>query len=330
MRAESSKASGVIGPTSLRSIVEMPPGGGDGMWEDDERRDAKWLMEVSVRAVPVERNGIPLEVVVGPPNGPTLLFVHGFGAGIDGYRTFIDALAIGHQVIAVSLSGFGRSGWAAPYSATDWIDDIEHVVRSVATEPTVVVAHSVGATYSFGAANRHPSSFRAVVSLDHVLDTDTLVREARSLTAWGSQMYDAIDRASGDAAILEPLLANVVGPDGVRNGDIIPPEELRELASLYAPNDPAVYDVVGPAGLEDLASEPSLQNLPGRFDGPVLFLDGDPAAGSHISPELEASNHDRCPWGRQIRLPGRDHGLGLRDDPEPVARAIRSFVDDLA
>lgn len=287
-------------------------------------------MEVGVREVPIERNGVALEVVIGPSNGPTVLVIHGSGAGIEGYRSFIDALTIEHQVIAMSLSGYGRSGWAAPYSASHWIDDIEHVVRAVATEPVVVIAHSLGATYAFGAANRHPAAFRAVVSLDHMLDTDTLVSEARSLTGWGAQMHDAVDRAGGDAAILEPLLANVVGPDGVRNGDIIPPEELRELASLYASNDPAVYDVVGPAGLDDLAAEPSLQNLPGRFEGPVLFLDGDPAAGSHISPELEASNHDRCPWGHQIRLLGRDHGLGLRDDPAPVARAIRAFVDDLA
>jgi hypothetical protein len=74
---------------------------------------------------------------------------------------------------------------------------------------------------------------------------------------------------------------------------------------------------------------PELKAWPGAYRNPVLFLDGDPDAGSLVSAEAAAYNLGHYPWARRVEMKRLDHSLGLWDDPGLVVDEIRRFFDGL-
>lgn len=58
----------------------------------------------------------------------------------------------------------------------------------------------------------------------------------------------------------------------------------------------------------------------------MLFVYGDPDAGSMANEEARRYNQERYPWAEVVEVLGTDHMLGLEDDFGPVAAAIRRFL----
>jgi pimeloyl-ACP methyl ester carboxylesterase len=281
------------------------------------------------REVRCRRGEVELEVIESPVNGPPVLFVPGFGSGLHSYDPFLDALSSEHHVLAMSVSGVGSSGWAAPYRIADWVNDVVAVATSATSESVIAVAHSAGALFAFGAAARNPDRFAGVVSLDQVLDVAMLASVVRPGIDYWQHVRSAGIRAGGDAAVMAELLGEIeIGDQRMR--DVLPRETLLAWGGRGALQDPAVFDQVTPDGLDEWLFDPAITDLPGSYRGPVLFIDGDPEAGSLVSDEGVAANLDRIPWAHRVQLAGRDHDLGLGTDPAEVIQALRPFVAAVA
>jgi pimeloyl-ACP methyl ester carboxylesterase len=106
--------------------------------------------------------------VYGDPAGRPVLFMHGWGMRLTGYRRALDMLArSGWAVHACNLAGFGRSeplpvrrsslgGYAELVAAA-------HLVGPLGGQPVPVVGHSFGAGIAALAAARDLTTFAALL-----------------------------------------------------------------------------------------------------------------------------------------------------------------------
>jgi non-heme chloroperoxidase len=95
--------------------------------------------------------GVPLAAVSwGNPQGPEILFVHGFSQSTESFRKQLDdpALAAEFRMVAFDLRGHGASGkpWTAElYNATlPFADDIKAVMTATGLKRPVLVGWSMG------------------------------------------------------------------------------------------------------------------------------------------------------------------------------------------
>jgi pimeloyl-ACP methyl ester carboxylesterase len=271
--------------------------------------------------------GVALEIVEAGTGSTTVVVVPGFGAGIGPYDSFVRALAGGCSVVGVSVRGFGRSAWAAPYAIADWVDDVVAVIREVARGPVVAVGHSFGACLALAAAALEPSRVRGVVSLDQIVDLDAFVPLAIQLNGYWQQVRRAAMDAAGDLDVLTASLAEVVGPVG-RLGDVRSVEALRDMARQWSTQDPAVLDGMTDERADEWMNDPALADLARRVSCPILFVDGDPDSGSIVSSEIARRHLATFSGSRRLQIEGVGHQLGLDEAPSRIVDAIVPFLRD--
>lgn len=96
----------------------------------------------------------------GREDAPTVLFVHGIGAGARSFmwRRNFEPLATDFRVYAVDLLGFGYSDKpaAAPYTADLYVELLSDFIRQIVGRPVSVVASSLGAAFAVRAADEYP------------------------------------------------------------------------------------------------------------------------------------------------------------------------------
>lgn len=95
-------------------------------------------------------DGVPLAVtVVGPEEGPEILFLHGIGMGADSFNPQLQSeLAHKYRMVAFDLRGHGMSGKPSdPEAYTQrevWAGDVERVIAATGLKRPVIVAWSYG------------------------------------------------------------------------------------------------------------------------------------------------------------------------------------------
>ena len=203
------------------------------------------------------------------------------------------------------------------------------VAIDVVGAPTIVVGHSFGALLAIAAAAERPAWFRAVVSLDQVLDLDNFVDMVAATLGHWQAVRRAVVEAAGDVDALTRALAAADGLAG-RSGEQLSINELEQVALRWSVQDPAVLDQLTPVRYRQWMADPLLADLPSRYDGPLLCIDGDPAAGSIVSERTAQRHRQLYPDSRQVRLEGVGHDLGRNDDPHRVVDAMRPFLRDVA
>jgi pimeloyl-ACP methyl ester carboxylesterase len=277
----------------------------------------------------IDINGVRLNYGEGRPNGPALVFLHGFPGAWTEYGPVYELLERNYHLFAPTYRGMGQSQWANSYSIPQWIDDIGSIIHAVVETPVLGIGHSAGSWFGLAAAVSDPGLFSAFVSLDQPLNPDVHIayhtNRIATVRAMAAAMRDATD--VGD---LSRRLAQVPAPTGGTFGDLYNEEELAEEAASLVVNDPAIFDAWVNDDLAAWIGIPELKAWPGAYRNPVLFLDGDPDAGSLVSAEAAAYNQERYPWAKRVEMKGLDHSLGLWDDPGPVVDEIRRFYDSLS
>lgn len=273
-------------------------------------------------------NGVAINYGESEPNGPPLVFLPGFPDSWQEDIPVLDDLARDHTVRSPTSRGMGQSGHAAPYSIAAWVADVSAFIRAVAEPPVLGVGHSAGAWFGLAAAVTDPGLFRAFVSLDQPLNPEFHV----GLHTPRRPMYGGIAKAIRAASGREDLvrrLADVPTTQGQTLREIESEEELLADADFFLGTDPEIFAAWEHDDLERWLLVPELQSWPGRYSGPLLFIDGDPDAGALVTREGQAYNLTRYPWAERVQIAGANHGLGLRTDPGPVAAHIRRFFRSL-
>ena len=107
-------------------------------------------------------------VSTGDPDGPVLLFAHGFGCDQDMWRHLVPAFTHDHRVVLFDHIGAGRSDSSGydpvRYAGLDgYADDILGICAELDLTDVTLVAHSVSAMMAVIAAVAQPERFRQLV-----------------------------------------------------------------------------------------------------------------------------------------------------------------------
>lgn len=104
----------------------------------------------------------------GPPDAPTLLFLHGSGQTRQSWSSALaGAIQRGYRAISVDLRGHGDSEWSpdGEYTLDKFAADIRNVIDQLDDEP-VVVGASLGGLIGMMIAAAPPPRLRALVLVD--------------------------------------------------------------------------------------------------------------------------------------------------------------------
>ncbi len=276
----------------------------------------------------VDANGVRLNFGEGAANGPKLAFLPGFPRYWTEYRPLLDALESNYHVFALSMRGQGLSQRSPPYTISSYIQDTAAFLEQVIGPSAYVVGHSAGAWFGLAVANDHPELFKAFVSIDQPLNPEDHVIAHGKDTTSVKRMLGAL-RAATDVDDLQDRLSKLPKSDGRTWADEMSVAELHTTAVQLRDIDPETF-APWAEGIESWICVPELLRWPGKYCAPLLFLDGDPDAGSMLTDKAVEYNLSRYPWAERVILKTHNHVMGLRDTPEAAVNQIRCFFDGLS
>ncbi len=261
----------------------------------------------------LERNAV---TVSGRPDGPPMVFAHGFGCDQGMWRLVAPAFEQTHRVVLFDHVGAGRSD-AAAYDPVrhgrleGYARDVVEVVEALDLPPVVFVGHSVSAMIGVLAAVERPELFDRLVlvgpSPRYVDDGDYR----------GGFGQDEIDE------LLETMDGNYLGWSQhiapVIMGVPDRPELGAELASSFCRSDP----VIARRFARTTFLSDNRADLP-RVRTPALVLQSRQDA---IAP-LEVGQYvaGALPSAELVVLDATGHCPNL-SAPQQVVDAVRRFVD---
>ena len=277
-----------------------------------------------------EFRGVPLlSYSEGPPNGPTMLLLHGVTRCWQDWEPLLPALTSAWRVVAIDHRGHGGSGRANRYCVTDFVEDIVRFVSQEISAPLVILGHSLGAMVAAAVAADVPELVRGVVLEDPPFLT---MGNRINGTAWQAQFRGMRDVAQcgGTKAEMAARLAEIEipAPGGVskRLGELRTPAALAWSAECLAKLDPEVLTPIIDAGWMDGFD---FTEVLSRIRCPVLLLQADPLCGGALA------NHDvdaalaALPSIQHFHFPGAGHQLH-RDRTDAMLVALKTFFDTLS
>jgi pimeloyl-ACP methyl ester carboxylesterase len=127
-----------------------------------------------------EVNGINLYYEIHGTGRPLVLLHGGLGSG-EMFGPTLDALAAGHQVIAVDLQGHGRTADIdRPIDVRLMADDIAALIQHLGLDRPDLFGYSLGGGVAFFTAVRHPELVGKLVMLSANIRPDAIYAEMRA------------------------------------------------------------------------------------------------------------------------------------------------------
>jgi sigma-B regulation protein RsbQ len=253
--------------------------------------------------------------VHGRPDGPPIVFSHGFGCDQNMWRFVWPAFAGDHRVILFDHVGHGRSDHAdfdpARYASLDgYAQDVLAILRGLDVSGAVFVGHSVSAMIGALASVAEPERFSRLVMVGpspRYLDDEGYT---------GGFSREDID------GLLESLSSNYLGWSGamapVIMGNEDRPELGEELTELFCATDP---DIAAHFARVTFLSD-NRADLPG-VTVPTLVLQ---CSADVIAPVgVGAYVHEQLPDSTLVQLAATGHCPNL-SAPKETTAAIRAFL----
>ncbi len=170
--------------------------------------------------------------------GLPLVFLHGFGSDLSGWRAVSAGLQGSHRLLLVDLPGHGRSGAAGSTGFEDLVDAVQAVLDEEGVRRCVLVGHSLGGAVALGLLDAGIVEVAALcllapAGLGPEIDGSFLsgllrARSEASLAPWLRRLFadpaavtPAFVRATlrgrtGDHVACQQALAEAVFPDGTQ------------------------------------------------------------------------------------------------------------------
>jgi sigma-B regulation protein RsbQ len=260
----------------------------------------------------LERNNVTLH---GAPDGPPMMFAHGFGCDQTMWRFVWPAFGDDHRIVLFDHVGYGGSDASAftesRYSSLEgYASDVLAICDELDLDDVVFVGHSVSAMIGVLAANARPERFARLVLVGP---------SPRYLDDEGYVGGFSEEDISGLLASLESNYlgwSSAMAPVIVGNPDR--PELGEELTNSFCRADPAIAAVFARATfLAD--NRRDLEQVP--VPSLVLQSSEDVIAPRPVGEYV----HDRLPDSRLVVLSATGHCPNLSAPAETVA-AIKQFL----
>lgn len=253
--------------------------------------------------------------------GPTVLLLHGAGAGAMSFRDLLPLLAREFRVIAPDLPGHAltRMGARQRQGLDPMAEDLARLLADQDVAPDVVVGHSAGAAIALRLAQLLAPPPKGVVGINAALG------EFKGVAGW---LFPALAKLLA----LNPLTAHAFArlsssETSVRmllRGTGSDPDAATVALYRRLVSDPAHVD-----GALAMMAQWRLTGLRaglGGLDLPVLFLVGD--RDRAVPPATSEDVARLMPDARVAHLPGLGH-LAHEEAPGEVAARIADFVHEV-
>ena len=262
----------------------------------------------------LRRNNV---TVSGQPDGPPMIFAHGFGCDQNMWRFVAPAFADRYRTVLFDFVGAGASDLSAydpgRYGQLDgYASDVLEIVHALDLRDVVFVGHSVSAMIGVLAVNREPARFAALVLV------------APSPRYLNDDGYTGGFSADDIAGLLAALDRNYLGwssamaPVIMANADR--PELGAELTASFCRTDPEIQKRFARATfLSDNRADLA------RVRQPALVLQ---CADDPIAPDTVGDYvHAQLRGSRLVKLKATGHCPNLSAPAETVA-AMTDFLKD--
>lgn len=155
--------------------------------------------------------------------GTPLVLVHGGAANTGWWRFLAPELARDRPVVAMDLSGHGRSGRRERYAFPTWAVEVRAVADALAGGRSVLVGHSMGGVVVAVAAAQDPAGVAGVVVVDTPLEVPRQPRIAQAERAFArARVYTTEAAVRGsfrllpDQPVQHPALLEVAATASIR------------------------------------------------------------------------------------------------------------------
>jgi len=245
----------------------------------------------------------------GPDAGRPLLIAHGLFGSARNWGAVARRLSAGRPVLAVDMRNHGASPWTETHSYPELAADLAEVIDAEGG-PADVLGHSMGGKAAMALALEHPAQVGRLVVADiapvaYGHSQMPYLEAMRALDLSG-----LTSRSAADAR-----LAERIDDPGIR---------AFLLQSLDLRADPPRWRLNLPTLAREMDTILGWPDLPGRFEGPALFLAG--GASDYVRPEHRETIRARFPAARFARLPGAGHWLHA-ERPREFADTVSAFLD---
>ena len=254
--------------------------------------------------------------VSGRPDGPPMLFAHGFGCDQNMWRHVTPAFADSHRIVLFDHVGAGGSDLTAydrqRYSdLSGYADDVLDICRALDLTDVTFVGHSVSAMMGVIAATREPERFSSLV----------LVGPSPRYTDDGD--YVGGFTTEDIEGLLESLDSNYLGWSSamapVIMGNPDRPQLGDELTNSFCRTDPEIArDFARVTFTSDNRAELAQVRVPTL----VLQCSDDVIAPAAVG----AYVHQQVAGSTLVQLAATGHCPNL-SAPEETVAAIRAFLD---
>jgi sigma-B regulation protein RsbQ len=260
----------------------------------------------------VERNNVR---VLGNPDGPPMLFAHGFGCDQNMWRLVTPGFEADHRVVLFDHVGAGGSDLGAydrgKYSTLGgYADDVVEICEALDLTGVVFVGHSVSAVIGVLAADRAPERFAKLVLVG---PSPRYIDDEGYVGGFGrddiEELLDSLDsNYLGWSTAMAPVI--IGNPDRPELGD--------ELTASFCRTDP---DIARHFARVTFTSDNRADLATVRIPTLVLQCSEDVIA----PPEVGEYVHRRIPGSQLVHLDATGHCPNL-SAPEETTAAIRAFL----
>jgi pimeloyl-ACP methyl ester carboxylesterase len=250
------------------------------------------------------------ETVHGPATPrPPLLIAHGLFGSARNWSAIGKRLALHRQVIAVDMRNHGDSPRSPAHDYPSMAADLAETVAAHGGRADVL-GHSMGGKAAMVLALTEPALVSRLIVAD-VAPVAYQHSQIEYVRAMQSVDLAAVARRSdADAALARS----------------VPEPSLRAffLQSLAIRPEGAAWKLNLDALGDQMPAIMDFPDLPGRFDGPTLFLTG--AGSSYVRPEHWPRIRALFPAAEHETIPDAGHWLHA-DAPGPFIEAVAGFLD---
>jgi sigma-B regulation protein RsbQ len=254
-------------------------------------------------------------MVSGRPDGPPMLFAHGFGCDQNMWRFVAPAFEDTHRVVLFDHVGAGRSDLSAfdgdRYSdLRGYADDVLEICRSLDLQDVVFVGHSVSAMIGVLAAGQEPERFSRLVLVG---PSPRYIDDGEYVGGFTSADIDGL---------LESLDSNYLGWSGamapVIMGNPDRPELGDELTNSFCRTDPTIASHFARVTFtSDNRSDLATVRVPTLIIQCREDAIAPPSVGAYVQREIRGST--------LVELDATGHCPNL-SAPEETVTAIKSFL----